>query len=119
MQRGCVNNFPISEKIARERSALSPIDSNSDASLRLSWTADFGSATANAAESTVAAEIEAIKQNERTSIAASPQIRKVSATSANLFRPEGNAGIGSSRASERTCGGLTTPANGNANQKCD
>src|SRR5450755_3974369 len=85
MHRGCVNNFPISAKIARERSAWSPIDSNSDGPLRLWWTTDFGSVSANAAESAVAAEqpIETIKKNERTNIAASPQIQKVSATRAN------------------------------------
>src|ERR1700676_1356200 len=85
MHRGCVNNFPISAKIARERSAWSPIDSNSDGPLRLWWTTDFGSVSANAAESAVAAEqpIDTIKKNERTNIAASPQIQKVSATRAN------------------------------------
>jgi hypothetical protein len=83
MHRGCVNNFPISAKIARERSAWSPIDSNSDGPLRLWWTTDFGSV--NAAESAVAAEqpIDTIKKNERTDIAVSPQIRMVSATGAN------------------------------------
>src|ERR1700737_1200919 len=91
MHRGCVNNFPISAKMARERSAWSPIDSNSDGPLRLWWTTDFGSVSANAAESAMAAEqpIDTVKQNERTSIAASSQIRKVSATRANLFRSAG------------------------------
>ena len=58
------NNFPISAKIARERSAWSPIDSNSDGPLRLWWTTDFGSVSANAAESAVAAEqpIDTIKK---------------------------------------------------------
>src|ERR1039458_9682845 len=85
MHRGCVNNFPISAKIARERSAWSPIDSNSDGLLRLWWATDFGSVSANAAESAATAEqpIDTIKKNERTNIAASPQIRKVSATRAN------------------------------------
>src|ERR1019366_10512126 len=85
MHRGCVYNFPISAKIARERSAWSPIDSNSDGPLRLGWATDFGSVSANAAESAVAAEqpIDTIKKNERNNIAASPQIRKLSATRAN------------------------------------
>ena len=85
MHRGCVNNFPISAKIARERSAWSPIDSNSDGLLRLWWATDFGSVSANAAESAAAAEqpIDTIEKNERTDIAASPLIRKVSTTRAN------------------------------------
>jgi hypothetical protein len=84
MHRGCVSNFPISVKIARERSAWSPIDSNSDELLRLWWVTDFGSVSANAAESTTAEQpIDTIKKNERTNIAASPQISKVSATRAN------------------------------------
>src|SRR5450432_3331217 len=94
MHRGCVNNFPISAKIARERSASSPIDSNSDGPLRLWWTTDFGSVSGNAAESAVAAEqpIDTIKKNERTSIAASP--RKVSATRANCSAlPERHKGL--------------------------
>jgi hypothetical protein len=70
MHRGCVNNFPISAKIARERSAWSPIDSNSDGLLRLWRATDFGSVSANAAESAVAAEqpIDTIKKNERSNI---------------------------------------------------
>src|ERR1700686_3767950 len=94
MHRGCVNNFPISAKIARERSAWSPIDSNSDGPLRLWWTTDFGSVSANAAESAVAAEqpIDTIKKNERTNIVASP--RKVSATRANCSAlPERHKGL--------------------------
>jgi hypothetical protein len=89
MHRGCVNNFPISAKIARERSAWSAIDSNSDGALRLGWATDFGSVSANAAESAVAAEqpIDTIKKNERNTIAASPQIRKSSATRANCSAP--------------------------------
>src|ERR1035438_2512006 len=70
MQRGCVNNFPISANIARERSAWSAIDSNSDGALRLWRPTDFGSVSANAAESAVAAEqpIAATRKNERTDI---------------------------------------------------
>src|ERR1019366_7882539 len=85
MHRGCVNNFPISAKIARERSAWSPIDSNSDGLLRLWWATDFGSVSANAAESAAAAEqpFDTIEKIERTDIAASPLIRKASATRAN------------------------------------
>jgi hypothetical protein len=76
MHRGCVNNFPISAKIARERPAWSPIDSNSDGLLRLWRATDFGSVSANATEIAVAAEqpIDTIKKNERNNIAASPQI---------------------------------------------
>jgi hypothetical protein len=85
MHRGCVNTFPISVKIARERSAWSAIDSNSDGLFRLWWATDFGSVSANTAESAAATEqpIDTIKKNERTNIAGSPQIRKVSATRAN------------------------------------
>src|SRR5450631_3881750 len=85
MHRGCINNFPISTKIARERSAWSPIDSNSDGLLRLWRLTDFGSSSANAAESAVAPEppIATIKKNERNNITASPQLRKVSATGTN------------------------------------
>src|ERR1700686_1969297 len=80
MHRGCVKIFPISAKIARERSAWSEIDSNSDGFLRPWWATDFVSASANTTESAAVAEqaIDKSKKIERANIAASPQIRKVS-----------------------------------------
>jgi hypothetical protein len=82
MHRGCVNNFPISTKIARERSAWSPIDSKSDGLLRAR---DFDSVCANAARGTVAVPQpnDTIRTIERTNIAASAQTGKLSSKRAN------------------------------------
>src|SRR5258708_7205375 len=79
MHRGCVKSFPISVKIASERSAWSAIESNSDGLLRPT---DFVSVCANTTDSAALAEqaIDRTKKNERANIAASPQIRKVNAT---------------------------------------
>src|SRR4029077_10740015 len=83
MHRGCVNNFPISTKIARERSAWSPIDSKSDGLLRAR---DFDSVCANAARGTVAVPQpnDTIRTIERTNIAASAQFE-----SGKLREPRG------------------------------
>jgi hypothetical protein len=80
MHRGCVKSFPISAKIARERSAWSAIDSNSDELLRVWRARDFVSVWANTTDSAALDEqaIDRTKKNERANIAASPQIRKVS-----------------------------------------
>ena len=72
MQRGFVSNLPISAKIARERSAGSPIDSNSDGLLRLWRDTGFDASSANTADGATAAAqaIDTIKKNERANIAA-------------------------------------------------
>ena len=69
MHRGLVSTFPISLKIARDRSSWLLINSNSDGVLSVWWEADLGSVCANAAENAIAVQ-QAIVRTDRTNIVA-------------------------------------------------
>jgi hypothetical protein len=67
MQRGCVSTLAISVNMARERAALSPMDSNSAGDLRL-WSATGGGLDCASAAEVVEQMTKTAKAIERTGI---------------------------------------------------